>query len=165
MLQLLSGEGPVPPFIPMAHGMYGNQLASHPAPASAPRPDPAAPATILAVDDCPVTLSVLRHILGDRYQLLTADNAIDALSLAARNQIDLFLVDLSMPDVDGSELCRTLRQLPRLDQVPVVVLTACTRPYDRVRCLVAGASAYLNKPVDPTTILTLLDELLGRSPR
>jgi len=149
----------------MDHGMYGNQLASHPAPAPAPPSDPDAPATILAVDDCPVTLSVLRHILGDRYQLLTADNAIDALSLAARNRIDLFLVDLSMPDVDGSELCRTLRQLPRLDHVPVVVLTACTRPYDRVRCLVAGASAYLNKPVDPDTIINLLDKLLGRSPR
>lgn len=165
MLQLRSGEVPATLFIPMDPGMCGKSLASHPAPTPQPPSAPTGAATILAVDDCPVTLSVLRHILGGRYQLLTADNAIDALSLAARNQIDLFLVDLSMPDVDGSELCRTLRQLPRLGHVPVVVLTACTRPYDRVRCLVAGANAYLNKPVEPEAIISLLDRLLGRSPR
>ena len=116
--------------------------------------------TILAVDDCPITLSVLRHVVGKRYRLLTAPNALEALSLTAQYHIDLFLLDLSMPDVDGSELCRTLRQLPRSGNAPIIVLTACTRPYDRVRCIVAGASEYLTKPVEPDAIVAAIDRLL-----
>jgi twitching motility two-component system response regulator PilG len=114
----------------------------------------------LVVDDCLVTQTLLKGILSPRYRVLVAGSALEALSVISREQVDLFLVDLTMPDVDGLELCRTIRRLPLCQAAPIVILTSRDRPFDRVQGSIAGATEYLTKPIDAETLQTTLHKHL-----
>lgn len=125
--------------------------------------------TILVVDDCLVTQTLLKGILSHQYRVLVAGSALEALSIMSREDVDLFLVDLTMPDVDGLELCRTIRRLPLCQSAPIVILTSRDRPFDRVQGSIAGATEYLTKPIDAETLQTTLhkhlpDPELGANP-
>ncbi len=102
--------------------------------------------TVLAVDDCAITQRVIHQVLGDRYRVLVASNAKEALNLIYKHQIDVLLLDISMPDIDGFALCRTVRQIPQFERLPIVMLTARKGVFDRVQSQMAGATEYLTKP-------------------
>ena len=105
-------------------------------------------ATILAVDDSSIMQELIRRTLQSEYHVLVADNAVDALSLIYHKAIDLVLLDVSMPEVDGLELCRTLRSLPQFQSLPIIMVTARDGVFDRVQGRLAGATEYLTKPFD-----------------
>jgi CheY-like chemotaxis protein/anti-sigma regulatory factor (Ser/Thr protein kinase) len=112
---------------------------------------------ILLVDDNALSREGLAdyvEFLG--YATLVAINGSDALAKAQQSQPDLFIVDVQMPGMDGLELIRRLRAMPHFAQTPIIALTAHNMPGDRERCLQAGASHYLAKPIE----LALLSELL-----
>ena len=96
-----------------------------------PRPPGLAPhagstPTVLAVDDIPANLELLTSILEEEgYRVLAARNGTEALSVALQAEPDLVLLDVNLPDLDGYEVCRRLKQEPRLSEVPV--LTAAGR--------------------------------------
>ncbi|MBD1834048.1 MULTISPECIES: response regulator [Cyanophyceae] len=103
---------------------------------------------ILVVDDSPVMQTLLKKALEKKYKVLLADNAVDALSAIYHQQIEILLLDVSMPGVDGLELCRTIRSLPQFHHLPIIMLTARDGVFDKVQGRIAGATEYLTKPFD-----------------
>jgi twitching motility two-component system response regulator PilG len=116
--------------------------------------------TILAVDDCAVTLRLLQRLLGNQYRVSTATNGQAALDAVYREVIDLLLLDIAMPGLDGLQLCRTLRNLPQFEQLPIVLLTARDRAYDKVQGRMAGATAYLTKPFELDELFQVVSDAL-----
>lgn len=117
-------------------------------------------ATILAVDDSIVTQGLVRRALSEEYRVLVADNAVDALSMIYNEQISLLLLDVSMPGIDGLELCRTVRSLPQFQSLPIIMLTARDGAFDRVQGRLAGATEYLTKPFDAEKLRQVIEKFV-----
>ena len=80
--------------------------------------------TILAVDDSKIMQVEIKRALENKYHVLVADNAVDALSIIYHQKITALLLDVSMPGVDGLELCRTVRNLPQFHSLPIIIVCA-----------------------------------------
>jgi twitching motility two-component system response regulator PilG len=104
--------------------------------------------TILTVDDCTVIQELIKEVLANDYNMLGANNAAEALSLIYQKPISMLLLDVSMPGVDGLELCRTVRSLPQFAELPIIMLTARDTVFDKVQGRLAGATEYLTKPFE-----------------
>src|SRR5271155_4706400 len=102
---------------------------------------------ILAVDDEPNNLQVLRQILRDRYQLIFAPSGEKALAAATMHLPDLVLLDIMMPDMSGYEVCEKLKADPTTNEIPVIFVTAMSEVEDEARGFDAGAVDYIQKPV------------------
>jgi|SRR5579884_787905 DNA-binding response OmpR family regulator len=119
--------------------------------------------TVLLVDDDPA-LRRLVHITlggGSRYRIVHAEDGASALKLACAQRVDLALLDVSMPGVDGFTLCRALKSLPVEARPVVAMLTAHTSQADRAKGKAAGADEYLGKPFSPSELLDTVDRLLA----
>lgn len=117
--------------------------------------------TVLAVDDSMVMQELIKQAIANDYNVLIADNAEDALSLIYQHPIAILLLDVSMPGVDGLELCRTLRSLPQFCNLPIIMLTARDTAFDKVKGRLAGATEYLTKPFDAEQLRTVCNQLLS----
>lgn len=117
--------------------------------------------TILAVDDSTVMQGLVKRALDKDYRVLVADNAVDALSLIYHEQITVLLLDVSMPGIDGLELCRTVRNLPQFKDLPIVMLTAKDGLFDKVQGRLAGATEYLTKPFEDATLQKVVGQFVG----
>ena len=105
-------------------------------------------ARILIVDDVHVNLRLMEARLSAEYfEVLTALSGAEAIEICERETIDLVLLDVMMPDMDGYEVCRRLKGNPRTRHLPIVLITALNQPADRVAGLDAGADDFLTKPV------------------
>ncbi|HEY9892230.1 MAG TPA: response regulator [Candidatus Sericytochromatia bacterium] len=104
--------------------------------------------TILTVDDSTMIQELIKEVLANDYNILGANNAAEALSLMYQKPISMLLLDVSMPGVDGLELCRTLRSLPQFAELPIIMLTARDTVFDKVQGRLAGATEYLTKPFE-----------------
>lgn len=121
--------------------------------------------TILAVDDTPENLDVLRGILLPDYLVKAATNGQAALKIAETLHPDLILLDIMMPGMDGFEVCRQLKANPYTASIPVIFITAMSEVEDEQRGFDVGAVDYLTKPVQPAIVrsrvqthLTLADQ-------
>ena len=111
-------------------------------------------ATLLLVDDTPTTLDVLREILSPHYRLKLATNGERALQIAGTEpRPDLVLLDISMPGMDGYEVCRRLKADPATRPIPVIFCTALHDIEDEAEGFRAGAVDYLIKPVTEPLVL------------
>jgi CheY-like chemotaxis protein len=105
--------------------------------------------TILIVDDNPTNLKLARVILEDAgYTIHTAASAGDALASLATLRPHLILMDIQLPDIDGLELTRRLKQDPQHANTPIVALTAYAMKGDRAKAIAAGCDGYITKPID-----------------
>jgi diguanylate cyclase (GGDEF)-like protein len=105
--------------------------------------------TLLIVDDEPMNRDALqRRLTRAGYQVLTAESGEQALQIVAANRVDLVLLDVMMPGMDGVETLRRLRQSRSVSELPVVMVTAKDGSDDVVEALEAGANDYVTKPVD-----------------
>ena len=112
---------------------------------------------VLLVDDEPDNLEVVAETLEFRgAQVKTALNGVEALTVLENFKPNLFLVDLSMPQMDGWELRTRLKNSPEVQRVPLLALSAHAMIGDKERALAAGFDGYLTKPVN---IHTLLDDI------
>lgn len=107
---------------------------------------------ILVVDDNPVCLAAMRKILGDEYRLEFARRGEEALGLARRNQPQLILLDLEMPEMDGMAVCRALKGDVATAGIPVIFVTAHDGVEHETLGLETGAVDYLAKPVSPPVV-------------
>jgi CheY-like chemotaxis protein len=119
--------------------------------------------TILSVDDSPIVQTLIKRSLGDRYNVLLASNAVDALNLLNTKTVALLLLDVTMPDIDGLEMCRTVRSIPKFRDLPVVMLTARDSLVDKMKGQIAGTNRYLTKPFDKEKLLEVVGEFVGQS--
>jgi DNA-binding response OmpR family regulator len=123
------------------------------------RMDPAA--TILIVDDEPVNVEMLRQELEEEgYRLLTAVDGEEALIKVQEHQLDLVLLDVMMPRVDGFTVCRILKGSGKTVLIPVILLTALRSQEDRVRGIEAGADDFISKPFDRDELLAKIRSML-----
>ena len=116
---------------------------------------------VLICDDETQILRALRVILRDAgYEALPADTGEAALDAAAVRQPDAAIVDLVLPDIDGVEVCRRLREW---SQMPIIVLSAVGEEDVKVRALAAGADDYVTKPFGPRELIARLEAVLRRA--
>ena len=101
---------------------------------------------------------LVKQALSKEFRVLVTDNAVDALSTIYHEQISVLLLDVSMPGIDGLELCRTVRSLPQFQNLPIIMLTARDGAFDKVQGRLAGATEYLTKPFDADK----LREVIGK---
>lgn len=116
--------------------------------------------TILAVDDSVVMQGLVKQALGKDYRVLVTDNAVDALSMIYHEQVSVLLLDVSMPGIDGLELCRTVRSLPQFQNLPIIMLTARDGAFDKVQGRLAGATEYLTKPFDADKLRQVISKFI-----
>lgn len=117
---------------------------------------------VLVVDDDVKTVELVRlYLARDGYQVLTAYDGAEALRLARESYPDLIVLDLMLPDVDGLDVCRTLR---RESDVPIVMLTARTTDQDKLTGLDLGADDYMTKPFSPKELAARVRAVLRRLP-
>jgi CheY-like chemotaxis protein len=112
---------------------------------------------VLSVDDSPIVQTRIKRALSDRFEVLLANDAMSALHLLARQPVDLLLLDVTMPGIDGIELCQTLRRMSKFTQLPIVMLTAKDKSYDRALAEMVGATEYLTKPLDDAKLIAVVD--------
>jgi len=104
---------------------------------------------ILAVDDTPENLDVVKGILASEYTVKAAINGPMALKIAEKQKPDLILLDVMMPGMDGHEVCRILKSNPATRDIPVIFLTAMDQTQDEAHGFSLGAADYIAKPVNP----------------
>ncbi len=118
-------------------------------------------AKILVVDDIPANVKLLQaRLSAEYYEVITASNGPEALLACENNQIDLILLDIMMPGMDGFEVCTRLKADPTMQHVPVVMVTALDQPEDRIRGLRAGADDFLTKPVNDMQLMSRVKSLV-----
>jgi len=118
--------------------------------------------SVLVVDDvADVTEMIALFLKHAGYKVDTADSAARALQLAGERNFDLIISDIGMPGMNGYELAGTLRRQTLYQSIPIIAVTGYSEYDDRGRALEAGFSAHLTKPIDPTQLLNLMNELLG----
>ena len=131
-------------------------------------------ARVLVVDDILANVKLLEARLSAEYfEILTAYSGKEALDLLTRERVDVALLDVMMPGMDGFELCRRIKAQPKHAHLPVIMVTALDQPSDKVQGLEAGADDFLTKPVDDIALITrvknlarlkvLADELMSRA--
>lgn len=119
-------------------------------------------ATIMIVDDYPVTQRVLTYQLYKTgHQVITANNGREALESLTDLPIDLMIVDLAMPEMDGLAVLRHLRSDSRFYRLPIIMLTASGKEQDRALALSEGVNAFLTKPASCWELSDTITHLLA----
>ncbi len=121
------------------------------------------PSTVLIVEDDPHALELVRLYLGqDGHQVLIAMDGIEGLRLAREAAPDLIVLDLMLPGIDGTEVCRQVRQE---SNVPIIMVTARVEEEDRLMGLEMGADDYITKPFSPRELAARVRVVLRRTAR
>ena len=119
------------------------------------------PLILIADDNMPNVDALSEYLSIHQCRLAVAHGGLDAVDKARRLRPQLILMDIQMPDLDGIEATRQIRASEGLDRVPIVALTATVMPGDKERCLDAGMTDFLGKPVDPERLDTVIHRLTG----
>ncbi|AFB28641.1 PleD family two-component system response regulator [Rickettsia rickettsii] len=116
--------------------------------------------TILVVDDIEPNIKLLTaKLLKEYYTVLTANSGKEALAILKKEKIDIILLDVMMPEIDGFEVCKTIKTDLETTHIPVVMVTALSDIDDRVKGLEAGADEFLTKPINDTALFVRLKSL------
>jgi two-component system, cell cycle response regulator DivK len=119
--------------------------------------------TVLYIEDNPDNRLLVRRILmADDFTVLEAGHAQQALELLQTATPDLILMDINMPDIDGYTLTTSLKAMPRLQEVPIIAMTANVMRGDRERSLEAGCDGYIQKPIDVDSLARQIVRFLKR---
>ena len=118
-------------------------------------------ARVLIVDDIPTNVRLLEaRLSAEYYDVLTASSGPEALEICARGDVDIILLDVMMPGMDGFEVCSRLKADRMTSHIPVLMVTALDQPSDRVHGLEVGADDFLTKPVDDVQLMARVKSLV-----
>ncbi len=109
--------------------------------------------------------SVGKVLIGERFEVLVAMTAQEAMDLAVRQVPDLIVIDPQLPDMDGLELCQQLRTHPVTARVPVIIVTRRNEIRDRLAAFMAGADDCLSSPIDLRELVARMRAILRRTTR
>ncbi|MEI6262686.1 MAG: response regulator, partial [Deltaproteobacteria bacterium] len=116
---------------------------------------------ILVVDDQPQNIELLEaYLVPNGYEIIMATSGEDALGKLSSNQIDLILLDVMMPGMDGFEVARRVRQDNIHRLLPIIMVSSLREKEDRVKGIEAGCDDFLSKPIDKITLLARVRSLL-----
>jgi twitching motility two-component system response regulator PilH len=113
--------------------------------------------TILVIDDSFTARSIMTRLLNDKYRLILADSGKNGLQELTSNHVDLVLLDLLMPAMDGFQTLSAIREI--VPEIPVLVLSADIQESTRRRILDAGASGMIHKPPKQDELIRLIEEI------
>jgi len=117
--------------------------------------------TILVVDDNRDMVHLFKKILATHgYQVISAENGLDALKMASENLPDLILLDLAMPKIDGYTVCKRLKDSDETNMIPVIMVTCRDTVKDKIQGLEFGADDYVTKPINYIELLARVESLL-----
>jgi CheY-like chemotaxis protein len=120
------------------------------------------PARILVVEDNPMNMELAVDLLQLRgHEVLSAETGQEALEIAGRERLDLILMDVQLPGMDGLEVTRRLKEDPATASVPVVALTAHAMKGDAERMLSQGCAGYIAKPIDTREFHNAVEKFIG----
>ncbi len=118
---------------------------------------------ILIIDDDPETLRLVRMILQrQNYDVTTAPNGMQGITMSRTEKPDLILLDVMMPDLDGYQVCQQIRNDPETAQIPIIMFTAKTQVEDKVAGFDAGVDDYITKPIHPAELAAHIRSILSR---
>lgn len=118
---------------------------------------------ILLVDDDEVSIkSTSDYLSANGCRTIIATNGSEAIQLVRDKHLDLILMDIQMPDMDGLEAIRRIRSNPNVADIPIIALTALAMPGDQEKCLEAGADDYISKPISLSKLVKIIQERLSR---
>ncbi len=121
-------------------------------------------ARILVIEDNEQNMYLVTFILEKYdYQVIQASNGLDGIELARQQDPDLILLDIQLPIMDGYAVARELRKIETLAEKHIVAVTSYAMPGDREHALEAGCSGYIEKPINPETFMTQIEEYLNSS--
>ncbi len=121
-------------------------------------------ATILYVEDNSDNRKLVRRVLEvEGYQVIEAQDGMQAIQCLETQSIDLALMDINMPEIDGYTLTSRIKANPRFARLPIVAVTANVMRGDRERSLQAGCDGYIQKPIDIDTLSQQIERFLIRS--
>lgn len=117
--------------------------------------------TILYIEDNDQNYYLVQYILTAKgYQVIRAADGMEGITLADTTRLDLILLDIQLPGMDGYETARRLRQIQAITDLPIVALTSYAMPGDREKALSAGCTGYIEKPINPTTFISQIEAYL-----
>lgn len=118
---------------------------------------------VLVVDDEPDIVDILTYNLNkEGYEVASAEDGIKGVKLAAKFQPDVILLDIMMPNQDGVETCRQIRENPELKNSFIIFLTARSEEYSEVAAFDVGADDYITKPIKPRALMSRISALFRR---
>jgi len=118
---------------------------------------------ILLVDDEPDILEIVGYNLSSQgYQIITAENGLEAVKKAKKERPQLIILDVMMPEMDGIEACELIRKVPDLSSTIITFLTARGEDYSQMAGFDAGADDYITKPIKPKILVSKVKALLRR---
>ena len=116
---------------------------------------------ILLVDDEPDILEFISYnLVKEGFEVFTCGNGKDAIQMARQERPQIIILDVMMPDLDGIETCRVIRETPELKDVLIAFLTARNEDYSQIAGFDAGAEDYINKPIKPRVLVSRIKALL-----
>lgn len=118
---------------------------------------------ILIVDDIPENIELLMNLLSNNYQLFAATNGVKALKIIHSNDIDLVLLDIVMPEMDGYEVCQRIKSISGVSHIPVIFVSSLDTMEDRVKGFESGADDYQTKPINKEELLSKIYHNLLKS--
>ena len=150
--------------LPLSREPHPEDAAPAEAPSAAAEPPPkagsASPGRVLVVDDNQDLARNIQFLLQEAgYTSLLAHDGPRALELTRRFHPDVILLDLGLPELDGYEVARTLRQSPEFEHLGIVAISGYGLPADRARTRAAGFDAHVTKPVDPPALVSLIERV------
>lgn len=124
---------------------------------------PGEPGNLLIVDDNKMNrLLIARHLEGQNYRVVHAENGRQALTMLRSQPFDLILLDIEMPEVDGFQVLEQTTKDPELRDIPVIMITTVEEVESIVKCIELGAEDYLHKPINPTILKTRVTSSLEK---
>ena len=120
--------------------------------------------TILYVEDNSDNRNLIRRVLeAEGYSVIDAVNASQAIEKLEKNRVDLILMDINMPDMDGYTLTTKIKGIQIFSKIPIVAVTANVMRGDREKSLEAGCDGYIQKPIDIDTLAQQIERFMTRS--
>ena len=120
--------------------------------------------SILIVEDSLTQLEFLKQVfLNKGHDVFIASNGIDALEEIKKQCPSIVISDISMPVMDGYELCRSIKNNELLNKLPVILLTGLSDPEEILKSIQAGADCYMTKPCDDQLLLSKIDDLIANN--
>ncbi|HBF43661.1 MAG TPA: hypothetical protein DDW42_08565 [Desulfobacteraceae bacterium] len=117
---------------------------------------------ILIVDDDEMVRIAINELLKpEGYEVRLASSGANALEMLEKDGCDLLMLDIIMPEMDGFELCKRIREKEAYRETPIVFLSAKSREEDRKQGIEAGANLFLSKPISPDKLLEIISDTIG----
>ena len=118
---------------------------------------------VLSVDDSPIVQVSIKRALAGHYNVLFTSEPVEAITILRQHSVELLLLDLTMPDMDGLDFCKMIRKNPKFRDLPIIMVTARDGLIDKMKGQLAGTNRYITKPFKPEELLEVVKKYIKAS--